>query len=160
ALLVLGTVPLLLGFTWAGTQFAWLSAPIVGLFALAVVSFAAFVSYELHLERTGGQPIIEPSLFRNAVFSVSTVVTVIFGFGMGFGMSLYTLIVQNALPTKIGQATAAMTFFRQIGATIGLAAMGSVLTSSYPAAFNLALPPALRQSLPLQVLVAFGNPQL
>src|SRR5438270_12160789 len=42
------------------------------------------------------------------------------GLGLGIGMSLYTLIVQNAVPTKIGQSTAALTFFRQIGGTIAL----------------------------------------
>src|SRR5215470_3738718 len=60
----------------------------------------------------------------------------VLGLGLGFGMALYTLIVQNALPTKIGQATAALTFFRQIGGTIALAAMGSVMTSTYLPAFQ------------------------
>jgi hypothetical protein len=46
-------------------------------------------------------------------------------------MSLYTLIVQNALPTKIGQVTAGLTFFRSIGGTIAVAAMGSVMNSYY-----------------------------
>jgi len=32
ALLILGTVPLLLGFTLAGSQYAWLSPQIIGLF--------------------------------------------------------------------------------------------------------------------------------
>src|SRR6266487_6618311 len=214
-LLVLGTVPLLLGFTWAGSQYDWLSPQIIGLFAGALVALTAFVIYEALLERRGGQPIIEPGLFKNSIFTVSTIVTVIFGMalfgsiffiplfvqgvvgtsatnsgliltplmltsivgsvlsgqlisrlgkykwiaitgmvisvagslllvrldvnatnndvliamlvlglGMGFGMALYTLIVQNALPQKIGQATSALVFFRSIGGTIGLAAMG------------------------------------
>src|SRR5438034_8773802 len=46
ALLIIGTVPLLLGFTWAGTQYAWLSPPIIVMFALAVVALVAFVLYE------------------------------------------------------------------------------------------------------------------
>jgi len=69
----------------------------------------------------------------------------VLGVGMGFGMALYTLIVQNALPQKIGQATSAMVFFRQIGGTIGLAAMGSVMTSAYLPAFKNALPAAVKQ---------------
>src|SRR5437660_163906 len=51
ALLVLGTVALLLGFTWAGVQYAWLSPQIIGLFAGAVIALAAFVLYEVMLER-------------------------------------------------------------------------------------------------------------
>src|SRR5690349_9461103 len=79
ALLILGSVPLLLGLTWAGTQYAWLSPQIIGLFVFAVVTLAAFVLYEAWLERRHGQPIIEPSLFKNSIFTVSTIVTVIFG---------------------------------------------------------------------------------
>jgi EmrB/QacA subfamily drug resistance transporter len=251
ALLVLGTVPLLLGFTWAGTQYAWLSPQIIGLFAGAAVVLTVFVIYQAWLERRGGQPIIEPSLFKNSIFSVSTLVTIIFGMGlfgsiffiplfvqgvvgssatnsgliltplmltsivgsvvsgqlvsrlgkykwiailgmavsvvgtymlvrldvhstntdvllamlvlglgMGFGMALYTLVVQNALPRKIGQATSALVFFRQIGGTIGLAAMGSVMTSAYLPAFQNALPATVKRVAPAQLLAAFSNPQI
>src|SRR5579864_8581782 len=82
ALLVLGTVPLLLGFTWAGSQYAWLSPQIIGLLVWSVAILIAFVIYEAYLERRGRQPIIEPSLFKNSIFSVSTIVTVIFGMGL------------------------------------------------------------------------------
>jgi EmrB/QacA subfamily drug resistance transporter len=251
ALLVLGTVPLLLGFTWAGTQYDWFSPQIIGLFAWSLVALTGFMVYEARLERLGGQPIIEPSLFKNSIFSVSTIVTVIFGMGlfgsiffiplfvqgvvgasatnsgliltplmltsivgsivsgqlvsrlgkyrwiailgmvvsvvgtvflvrlnansgnndvllamlvlgvgMGFGMALYNLIVQNALPQKIGQATSAMVFFRQIGGTIGLAAMGSVMTSAYLPAFKNALPAVVKQFVPANTLAVFNNPQI
>ena len=251
ALLVLGTVPLLLGFTWAGSQYDWLSPQIFGLFSIAFISLASFIVYEAWLERRGGQPIIEPSLFKNSIFSVSTLITTIFGMalfggiffiplyvqgvvgssatssgliltplmltsvagsivsgqlvsrlgrykwiailgmlvsvagvvllarlnvnstnndvlvamlvlglGLGIGMSLYTLIVQNALPTKIGQSTATLTFFRQIGGTIALAAMGSVMTAAYLPAFHSALPTAILHAVPAQYLAAFNNPQI
>ncbi len=84
----------------------------------------------------------------------------VLGVGLGMGMSLYTLIVQNALPTKIGQSTAALTFFRQIGGTIALAAMGSVMTAAYLPAFHSALPAALLHAVPAQYLAAFNNPQI
>src|SRR5579872_4701892 len=50
ALLVLGTVPLLLGFTWAGTQYAWNSPQIIGIFAGSIIVLAGFVVYEALLE--------------------------------------------------------------------------------------------------------------
>jgi len=89
----------------------------------------------------------------------------VFGLGMGFGMSLYTLIVQNAIPNKIGQATAALTFFRSIGGAIALAVMGSVLNAAYLPAFNNALPHAIKQLATVQPKVAqflgiFNNPQV
>src|SRR5437763_15619481 len=51
ALLVAGTVPLMLGFSWAGTQYDWLSPQIIGLFAWTLVALTAFVLYEAYLER-------------------------------------------------------------------------------------------------------------
>src|SRR5713226_6206284 len=50
AMLIAGTVALLLGFTWAGTQYDWLSPQIIGLFAGAVIVLTAFVIYEALLE--------------------------------------------------------------------------------------------------------------
>jgi MFS family permease len=82
----------------------------------------------------------------------------VFGFGMGVGMSLYTLIIQNALPNQMAQATAALTFFRQIGITVGLAAMGSLMVSTFPSAFTSALPAAVAKALPPAVLSQFSDP--
>jgi len=45
-----------------------------------------FIFYEARLERLGGQPIIEPGLFKNSIFSVSTIISVIFGMAL-FGSS-------------------------------------------------------------------------
>ena len=58
-------------------------------------------------------------------------------------------------------STAALTFFRQIGGTIALAAMGSVMTSAYHLpAFHNALPVAILHTIPAQYLAAFNNPQV
>ncbi len=92
--------------------------------------------------------------------SVAGLAMLVLGLGLGIGMSLYTLIVQNALPTKIGQSTAALTFFRQIGGTIALAAMGSVMTAAYLPAFHGALPAAIIHAVPAQFLATFNNPQI
>lgn len=100
AMLVLGTVPLLLGFTWAGTQYAWLSPQVISLFAGAVAMLTLFVFYEARLERRGSQPIIEPSLFKNSVFSVSTVVTIIFGMGL-FGSIFFIPLFVQSYPLQV-----------------------------------------------------------
>jgi len=53
------------------------------------------------------------------------------GFGLGVGSSLYTTVVQNAVRnTQIGQATGAVTLFRQIGGTVGLALFGSMVNTA------------------------------
>ena len=250
ALLIIGTVPFLLGFTWAGSQYAWLSPQIIGLFAAAIVFLTTFLLYETRLERNNADPIIDPSLFKNRIFSVSVIVTtitsmgmfgcivflplysqgvlgisatnsglrliplmggiifgsivsgilvsrfgkykwiaiggmiitvagslllqrlninstamdlvismIVLGLGLGFSMSIYTVIVQNALPKKIGQATSGLTFFRSIGGTVAVAAMGSVLNSSYVPEFHKALPAATKAVLG-KALSVFDNPNI
>ena len=251
ALLILGTVPLLLGFTWAGTQYPWLSWQIISIFGGAVVFLTLFFLYEARLERQNAQPIIAPSLFTNRIFTVSVLITmitsmglfgivlflplyaqgvlgvsatnsglllspmmlslvfssiisgqlvsrfgkyiwiafvgmaitiagsllllrlnvnsaytdlivamIVFGLGLGFSMSLYTVIVQNALPTRIGEATSGLIFFRSIGATVAVAAMGSILTSTYVTAFHNAIPAQVKAVIPAKMLSVFDNPNI
>jgi uncharacterized membrane protein YfcA len=64
----------------------------------------------------------------------------VLGIGVGSGLAVYIVVVQNAYPQKIGTASSTLVFFRQLGGTIGLATMGSVLTSSYIPAFHNASP--------------------
>lgn len=52
------------------------------------------------------------------------------GIGIGLSMQILTLIVQNSFPGRIvGTATAASNYFRQVGATLGSAIVGSVFAS-------------------------------
>ncbi len=54
---------------------------------------------------------------------------VIVGVGLGPAQSLFTLAVQNSVPfARMGVATSASQFFRQIGSVIGLAVFGTLLT--------------------------------
>ncbi|HMR47726.1 MAG TPA: MDR family MFS transporter [Arachnia sp.] len=51
----------------------------------------------------------------------------VFGVGIGLSNQILTLIVQNSVPNRIvGTATAASNYFRQVGATIGSAIVGSM----------------------------------
>jgi EmrB/QacA subfamily drug resistance transporter len=55
---------------------------------------------------------------------------VVLGAGIGPTNSLLTLAVQNALPEdKLGAATSANQFFRQIGGTLGVGVFGAVITA-------------------------------
>jgi EmrB/QacA subfamily drug resistance transporter len=69
------------------------------------------------------------------------------GIGIGPSFAVFTLVVQNAVsPDRIGVATSSLTFFQQIGGTIGLTISGTLLASR------------LVTELPIQ-LVAAGVPQ-
>jgi EmrB/QacA subfamily drug resistance transporter len=52
------------------------------------------------------------------------------GAGIGPTLSVYTIVVQNAVPFKqLGVATSNLTFFRQIGGSVGLAVTGTIFGS-------------------------------
>jgi MFS family permease len=100
-------------------------------------------------------------LVRLDVHSSDTAVSlamIVLGFGVGSGLTIYTIATQNALPQKMGQVTATLTFFRQLGGTIGLAVMESILNATYLPAFHQALPAAVKQQLPASALAVFDNP--
>lgn len=64
------------------------------------------------------------------------------GLGLGPSLPLYTLAVQNAVDVrKVGQATSAVQFFRQIGGAFGTALLGTVLTTTLVTHLTSAMPP-------------------
>lgn len=70
-----------------------------------------------------------------------TLYMVITGLGVGPSMPLYTLAVQNAVDVrKLGQATSASQFFRQIGGAAGTAVLGAVLAAGLASSFASNLP--------------------
>jgi hypothetical protein len=58
---------------------------------------------------------------------------VLLGLGLGFNFQPVILAVQNAVrPQEMGVATSSVTFFRQMGGTIGVAAFLSILFTTLP----------------------------
>lgn len=73
---------------------------------------------------------------------------VLLGLGIGFWMPTFQLAVQNALPHRLlGTGTASVNFFRQIGGTFSVAALGSLLASGFAAGLaDVAAPPQLLEN--------------
>lgn len=65
--LIFALVPLLLAFLWAGKDYAWNSAPIIGLLAAAGIMIGTFII----LEGRAVEPVVPLSMFKNSVFLVS-----------------------------------------------------------------------------------------
>ena len=56
---------------------------------------------------------------------------VVAGLGIGPTLAAFTIVVQNAAPfAQLGAATGALTFFRQVGGTVGLAIGGTLFATS------------------------------
>jgi EmrB/QacA subfamily drug resistance transporter len=91
--LVAGLVPLLLAFTWAGNEYAWSSAPILGLFAAAIFFLGLFV----WIERRASDPIIAPPLFKNRIFTSTALVALFVSMGMFGSIIFLPLFVQGVL---------------------------------------------------------------
>lgn len=60
---------------WGGNEYAWDSPQILGLFALALTAVAAFVKFESRAK----DPLIPLSLFREPIFSVSIIASLLLG---------------------------------------------------------------------------------
>jgi EmrB/QacA subfamily drug resistance transporter len=70
-----------------------------------------------------------------------TLKMVLVGLGLGPAIPLYTLAIQNAVtPQQIGVATSTVTFFRQMGQTIGVAVLGAVFATVFASQMRARLP--------------------
>ncbi|WP_245566833.1 MDR family MFS transporter [Jonesia quinghaiensis] len=86
--------------------------PVVGLFIIAVGMFA-FSTVTLDT------PIVQICGYMAVV-----------GIGIGMSMQVLTIIVQNSFSQRmVGTATAANNYFRQVGATLGAAVVGSLFAT-------------------------------
>ncbi|HYH11704.1 MAG TPA: MFS transporter, partial [Thermomicrobiales bacterium] len=238
--IVTGVVPLLVAFSFGGSQYAWSSPQIVGLLSIAIAGIVAF----LFVESRSSNPIIPLSLFSNRIFSISVMASAIMGVamfgtilyvplymqgvlgasattsgvvltpmmlsmvvasiiggqlisrtgrykwavisgllsmqigmlllsrmgvnttdgevvrnmivtgvGLGLVMPTITLAVQNAFPARqLGVTTSSLQFFRQIGGTIGIALMGTFLTSRLQANVTRDVPAETLNTIPQPVI--------
>jgi EmrB/QacA subfamily drug resistance transporter len=229
ALLVAAVVCLLFVSVWGGETYAWDSPIIISLGVAAIVLLAGFIAQERRVE----EPLLPLRLFRDPIFSVSTVTSFLVGIamfgamvflplylqavkgasatrsgllvlplmlglmsmsvlsgriisatghykswpvagmgiaafgvfllsrmdvdtsrlqasvfmfvvGMGIGMVMQVLLlaVQNSVPhSDLGVATSAVNFFRQMGATLGVAAFGAIFASRLSHELATKLPP-------------------
>jgi len=213
--LTLAIVPLLLGFSWAGTKYPWGSVEILSMFGATLLFMILFVLVEMRAK----SPVLPLSLFRNDIVTISNIAgflmnagmmgaliylpffvqgvegisptysgyvtmpmsismvvisaftgrwitktgkykryamiglpimiagmvlmafmnsvflaviaMIVFGLGLGLGMPVFSLTVQNAVrPDQLGVVTASNQLFRNMGGTIGIAVMGTIMTTS------------------------------
>ncbi len=92
-LLVLATVPLLLSLSWGGTEFNWISFPTIGMFVFSAAMFSVLYRVETRAE----EPIINPSLFKNSIFTTSVIAAFLLSAGMFSALVYIPLFVQAVL---------------------------------------------------------------
>jgi EmrB/QacA subfamily drug resistance transporter len=117
-LLCATVVPLLLAFSWAGNRYEWLSPQIIGFLGWALVGGVLFV----YVESRADEPLLPMHLFKNRVYTVSALITLITGFAMMGSLFYIPLFVQGVIgssATNSGLVTMPMMIamtFASIGA--------------------------------------------
>ena len=101
ALLVGVTVPLLLGLSWGGNQYGWGDAPVLASLGVAAALFLVFIAQT----RRAREPVLPLALFRNRVYAVSILATMVLGaalFGALQFLPLFLAGVQGVSATNTG----------------------------------------------------------
>ena len=100
-LLAAGLSAIVLLTTLGGSTYAWGSAQIIALGVIGVGSLVGFVL----VERRAAEPVLPLTLFRNSVFTTTSLVGLIIGFAL-FGsityLPLFLQVVNGASPTASG----------------------------------------------------------
>ena len=117
-LFAVAVTTLLLGATWGGTEYAWTSPTIVGLFSAGVLFSALF----LLQERRAEEPLLPLRMFKNDIFSVAIVMGVLFGSVMVVGsvfLPLFLQVVRGVSATSSGFLLVPMMGGVLVGSTYG-----------------------------------------
>ncbi|WP_206918341.1 MDR family MFS transporter [Alicyclobacillus suci] len=92
-IMIIGLLPILLGFTWAGTKYAWGSPIELTLFIGGAIVLALFVLWE----RKAADPVLSPKLFKNRVFSTSLILGILVAMTMYGSLMFLPIYVQGVI---------------------------------------------------------------
>jgi EmrB/QacA subfamily drug resistance transporter len=137
--------------------------PLVGGMIIAAISAGQIVArtHRYKLMMIGSLVLLAFSLFLMTNLRSDTdrpvlwLWMVLAGIGIGPSLAVFTLVVQNAVaPQQIGAATSSVSFFQQIGGTIGLTIAGTVFGER----FAQEVPPRLQAAgVPPEFASSFAN---
>lgn len=124
-LLSTSAVTLLLATVWGGSKYTWSSSAIVGLIGAGVVAAALFISWE----RKAKEPIIPMRLFKNSIFRVSSLLSLLAGLVMFTAfiyLPEYQQLVHGYSATKSGLLMLPLIF----GLIISMALSGRLISKT------------------------------
>jgi len=86
--------------------------------------------------------------------------TVAFGLGLGMSFAVFNVVAQNAVKAQyISSSTSALQFIRQIGGTLGLAVLGSIVNQQLKEKTATDVPASALARVPPQFRSQITNPQ-
>ncbi|WP_438358002.1 MDR family MFS transporter [Brevibacillus dissolubilis] len=98
--MIAGVVSLLLGLTFAGSEYAWGSWQIITLFLVALVFLVSFIQ----IERKAEEPILPMHLFQNKTFSVLNGIGFLMSVGMFGAIMFVPLFMQGIIGMSPSQS--------------------------------------------------------
>ncbi len=125
----LGGTALTAGAVVASLSMGWPVGSFVGGRMLLKTGYRATLLLGSALVATGSALCVP--MDRGTSLAYVVVAVVVIGLGLGFSSTSYLVSVQNAVPwRRRGVATSSVVFFRTVGGSLGVAAMGALLNAS------------------------------
>ncbi|MDN3015591.1 MDR family MFS transporter [Paenibacillus sp. BSR1-1] len=125
AILVVGLIPILLGFTWAGTKYDWGSPTELTLFIGGLIVLILFVLWE----RKAKDPLLAPSLFKNRIFSTSLILGILIGMTM-FGTLIFLPVYVQGVIGLNAQSSGWVMSPMMLGFIVGCIVSGQVMSKT------------------------------
>jgi len=121
-MLAVAVISLVLLTTWGGTQYAWGSAPIIGLGVLAVVAVVAF----LLVQARAAEPVMPLRVFRNRNFSLASGMSFLTGMAM-LGSLTFLPLYQQTVQHLSAVGSGLMLIPMMLGSTVTALAGGQIM---------------------------------
>jgi EmrB/QacA subfamily drug resistance transporter len=122
-LLILTVVPLLLGLSWGGVDYPWLSPQIVGMLVFSGVMAALL----LMVERRAKEPLLPLRYFTDRIVSIANAVTLLSGFAMFGAIIFVPLYFQGVLGQSAAASGSSLTPM-MLGVVFGSLAAGQLMS--------------------------------
>lgn len=155
ALLTTMLLAVLLIITWGGSEYAWDSLEIIGLGALTALSFAAFIV----AEKRAGDPVLPLDMFRNSVFSMSSLGLFFAGAGMFAVISFLPLFLQVVIGVSATNSGATLVPL-VVGLMITAMVSGFLLKRTGYKVWLIAGPPVAALGVYLLSTLGVGSPHI
>jgi EmrB/QacA subfamily drug resistance transporter len=123
SLLVVASSAILLALSWGGNTYGWGSSEIVGLFVIAGVLLVGFLLWETRAT----EPLVPLRLFKNSVFSISSLASFLLAMAM-FGAIIYLPLYLQLGRNKSATMSGLMLIPLMIGIVASSVSVGRIVT--------------------------------
>ena len=115
-LLAVASAAMILGFSWAGSTYAWTSPQIVGLLAASAICWIILFRVESKAE----EPMLDPQVFINRTFVTAALAGFLSYFGMLGVTMYYPLFLQGVRGTSASESGQIITLFGVLMSFLGV----------------------------------------